>query len=94
MKSRLQQITEEAILLLEKRKPVMEMTDEAEKKIDKMVDLYLLSREAKQALRDTFTDWFEAVGKKLVHLKDDEYSLDDLDAIMEVVQKKIDQLLK
>ena len=84
----------EAIEVVEPRKPLVEVTSELETKLTRMAQTFLKAPDAKNALIDSFTDWFEAQGKKLAGITDDEYSLDDMDAIMAVVTKEFDKVLK
>jgi|WetSurMetagenome_2_1015567.scaffolds.fasta_scaffold1207182_2 hypothetical protein len=92
--SRLRELIESTIPQLEKKKPMLEATPEVEKKVAKMADLFLKTVEVKNALIDSFTDWFESKGKKLVGLADTDYSLDDMDVLMGIAIKEFEKRLK
>jgi hypothetical protein len=92
--SRLREVIESTIPQLEKKKPMFEVTPDVQKKVIKMADLFLKTVEAQNALVDSFTDWFESKGKKLVGLADDDYSLDDMDVLMGLVIKEFEKRLK
>ena len=92
--SKLREVIERTIPQVEKKKELLEVTPEVQKKVIKMADLFLKTVEAQNALVDSFTDWFESKGKKLVGLGDDDYSLDDMDELMGLVTREFEKRLK